>query len=117
MSRCRFMTVAVILGDPDRPNSLLPDQLLGASGLAVEELKATLASLTQYRFFYLTAHATLIDDLRFRATEIDLVLNFCDEGFKNRAGHELHIPTLLEMLDLPYTGSGPQCRAQCYALA
>lgn len=42
------------------------------------------------------------------------VFNLCDEGFYNQATLELHIPALLEMLNIPYTGSGPSCLAQCY---
>jgi D-alanine-D-alanine ligase len=38
----------------------------------------------------------------------------CDEGFFNDARNELHVPALLEILKIPYTGSGPQCLAFCY---
>jgi len=38
----------------------------------------------------------------------------CDEGFNNDARKELHIPALLELLGIPYTGSGPQSLAYCY---
>ncbi|MCA9399225.1 MAG: D-alanine--D-alanine ligase, partial [Candidatus Omnitrophica bacterium] len=37
-----------------------------------------------------------------------------DEGFNNEAIKELHVPSLLEMLGIPYTGSNPQCLAYCY---
>ncbi len=46
--------------------------------------------------------------------KIDFALNFCDEGFYNDATKELHIPALLETFNTPYSGSGPQCLAQCY---
>jgi D-alanine-D-alanine ligase len=45
---------------------------------------------------------------------IDYVLNLCDEGFDNEATQELHIPALLEVIGIPYTGAGPQCLASCY---
>jgi D-alanine-D-alanine ligase len=38
----------------------------------------------------------------------------CDEGFENDPLKELHIPALLEMLWIPYTGAGPRCLAYCY---
>ena len=43
-----------------------------------------------------------------------LVLNFCDEGYFNDAFKELHVPTLLEISNLTYSGSGPNCLAMCY---
>jgi D-alanine-D-alanine ligase len=43
-----------------------------------------------------------------------LVFNLCDEGYNNDPRQELHVPALLEMLNLPYTGSAPQCLAYCY---
>ena len=42
------------------------------------------------------------------------VLNFCDEGFNNDAFMEMHVPALLEMLDIPYSGAGPACLGLCY---
>ncbi len=41
-------------------------------------------------------------------------MNLCDEGYKNDPRQELHVPALLEQLELPYTGAGPQCLAYCY---
>ena len=40
--------------------------------------------------------------------------NLCDEGFNNEATKELHVPALLEMLGIRYTGGDPQCLAYCY---
>ena len=37
-----------------------------------------------------------------------------DEGFNNEASKELHVPSLLEMLDIRYSGGNPQCLAYCY---
>jgi D-alanine-D-alanine ligase len=38
----------------------------------------------------------------------------CDEGFNNDAFLEMHVPALLEMLDIPYSGAGPACLGLCY---
>jgi D-alanine-D-alanine ligase len=46
--------------------------------------------------------------------KIDFVFNLCDEGFGNDPTRELHVPALLEILGIPYTGAGPQCLAYCY---
>jgi D-alanine-D-alanine ligase len=56
----------------------------------------------------------MIQDLQAIADQIDLVFNLCDEGFNNQATKELHILSLLEILDLPYTGGTPKCLAYCY---
>jgi D-alanine-D-alanine ligase len=106
--------VAVLLGDPMKPNSLLPNELLSNTDTAFRQLRTALRALNDYEFRYFTKHDSLIDDLRRHAHEIDLVFNLCDEGFNNQAKHELHVPALLELLGIPYTGSGPQCLAQCY---
>jgi len=63
---------------------------------------------------YLDNHDTLIQGLMKLKGKIDLVFNLCDEGYYNDARNELHVPSLLEVLGLPYTGSGPQCLAYCY---
>jgi len=42
------------------------------------------------------------------------VLNLCDEGFNNDAFLELHVPSVLEMLGVPYSGAGPACLRLCY---
>ena len=42
------------------------------------------------------------------------VFNLCDEGYNNDAQKELHIPVLLEVLGIPYSGAGPNCLAYCY---
>jgi D-alanine-D-alanine ligase len=41
-----------------------------------------------------------------------LVLNFC-EGFAGRATGEAHVASLLELLGVPYTGSGPDAMLLC----
>ena len=57
-------------------------------------------------------HARLLE--RFAADPPDLVLNFCDTGFRNVATQELHVPALLELLGVPYSGATPACMAICY---
>jgi D-alanine-D-alanine ligase len=42
------------------------------------------------------------------------VLNLCDEGYNNDAFMELHVPAVLEMLDIPYSGAGPSSLGLCY---
>jgi D-alanine-D-alanine ligase len=44
----------------------------------------------------------------------EFVLNLCDTGFRNVASRELHLPALLELLGIPYSGATPACIALCY---
>src|SRR4030042_5783554 len=43
---------------------------------------------------------------------VDIVFNIA-EGRGNYRSREAQIPSILEMLDVPYTGSDPQCLAIC----
>lgn len=44
--------------------------------------------------------------------DADVVFNIA-EGLGNHRGREAQIPSVLEMLDIPYTGSAPACLAVC----
>jgi D-alanine-D-alanine ligase len=107
--------VAVLLGDPTKTDIVKPDTLFDEDDyITIEELKTALSSLKNYKFTYLDNHDTLINNLIKLRPEIDFVLNLCDEGFNNNPRSELHIPSLLEILNIPYSGSNPQCLAYCY---
>ena len=107
--------VAVVLGDPRRPD---PMKLGGAFDsddfYVVDRLREALATLSGFQFTYLDDHDRLFDDLHALQGDVDLVLNLCDEGFDNDPHKELHVPAMLDLLGLPYTGGGPQCLAHCY---
>ena len=45
-------------------------------------------------------------------TEVDFVFNIA-EGWGNYRSREAQVPSVLEMLDIPYSGSDPQCLAIC----
>jgi D-alanine-D-alanine ligase len=47
-----------------------------------------------------------------RRESVDIVFNIA-EGRGNYRGREAQVPSLLEMLDIPYTGSDPLCLAVC----
>lgn len=105
--------VAVILGDPTKPDPLKPLCIFDDDDFyTINQLQDALRNLEGYQFIYLNNHDTLISDLE--KLKIDFVFNLCDEGYNNDAGKELHIPSLLEMLGIPYTGSGPQSLVYCY---
>jgi len=107
--------VAVIFGDPDKPDIIKPASVFDEDDYnTIDRLKMALSALKGYKFMYLSNHNTLIHDLVKLKPRLDLVLNLCDEGFNNDSSKEMHLPALLEILDIPYTGSNPQCLAYCY---
>ena len=107
--------VVVLLGDHTKPDKLKPNGIFDEDDFyTIDKLKSTLNELEGYNFIYLSKHDTLIQDLMKLKGKIDYVFNLCDEGFENDPLKELHIPALLEMLHIPYTGAGPRCLAYCY---
>ncbi|TFF63501.1 MAG: methyltransferase domain-containing protein [Promethearchaeota archaeon] len=107
--------ITVILGDPRRIDIIKPDALFDDDDIyTINQLKSALNELKDYQFTYLDNHENLIKDLNRNKTKIDFVFNLCDEGYYNDARKELHLPALLEILGIPYSGSGPQCLAFCY---
>ncbi len=107
--------VTVILGDPmkrdpGRPAPGYEDN----DRYTIDQMKDALKNLPDYNFTYISSHDSLINDLTRLRKNIDFVFNLCDEGYNNEASKELHVPSLLEMMDINYTGSGPQCIAYCY---
>jgi D-alanine-D-alanine ligase len=107
--------VSVLMGDHRKPDSVKPGSTFDADDYhTIGELKKALARVPGFRFSYLDDHDTLIRDLQEQAGKIDFVFNLCDEGLRNEAVKELHVPALLEALNVPYTGGNPQCLAYCY---
>jgi D-alanine-D-alanine ligase len=107
--------VAVILGDPNKPDLLKPSTVFDDDDFyTIDQLKSGLRELKDFQFVYLNSHDTLIQELTKLKGKIDFAFNLCDEGYYNDPQKELHIPSLLEMLSISYTGSGPQCLAYCY---
>jgi D-alanine-D-alanine ligase len=107
--------VVVLMGDPSKPDPLKPLLIFDDDDFyTIDQLKSALRENEEYNFTYLHNHDVVVTDLMRLIGKIDLAFNLCDEGYNNDARKELHIPSLLEMLVIPYTGSGPQCLAFCY---
>jgi len=107
--------IVVLMGDPSLNDIIKPDEVFDDDDFnTINQLKVALSKLGDYKFSYLNNHATLSADLMKIKGKTDFVFNLCDEGFNNEAIKELHIPALLEVLKLPYTGSNPQNLAYCY---
>jgi D-alanine-D-alanine ligase len=112
--------VVVLLGDPSKPDPLKPKGIFDDDDLyTIDQLKEALREIEQkgyYRFTYLTNHDTFIQDLikLKEKGKVDFVFNLCDEGYYNNPRKELHVPALLGILKIPYTGAKPHCLAHCY---
>ena len=109
----RRKRIAVLLGDPRLPDAVKPGGSFSELDLdTVSRLKEALTELPEYTFDYLDNHPGLLGRLQRKRPE--LVLNLCDEGYRNDAQMELHVPALLEILSVPYSGAGPTCLGLCY---
>ncbi len=107
------LDVTVLLGDPRLPDGVKRNGEFNPEDFdTVRKLKDALSELTNYKFRYLDNHATLERDLSDLRT--DLVMNLCDEGYNNDPFKELHVPALLDVLGIPYTGAPPSTLAACY---
>ena len=108
-----FRDILVLLADPRLPDLSKPGGRFTDDDFdQVKRLRAALTSLTDRDFVYLDDHRSLYASLHDAAPRF--VLNFCDTGLGNDARRELHVPAMLEMLDLPYSGSGPVALRLCY---
>jgi D-alanine-D-alanine ligase len=111
--RAALCEVTVLLGDPELPDAVKREGRFNTEDLeTTDRLKGALAELEGYRFSYLDRHDALTRILTEEPP--GLAFNLCDEGFENDAFKELHVPALLEMLGIPYTGAGPSCLALCF---
>ncbi len=105
--------VTVILGDPRLADSAKRGAQFNPEDFeAFDRMKKALEQLQAYHFTYLDNHRTLLSDLLRNSPRF--AFNLCDTGYENVARRELHIPAMLEMLGIPYSGAGPVCLALCY---
>ena len=111
--KMQALDITVIMGDPRLPDAVKRNGTFNPEDLeTVRKLKDALSELPQYRVRYLDNHKTLQRDIAELHT--DLVLNLCDEGYNNDPFKELHVPAMLDVLGIPYTGAGPSALAACY---
>jgi D-alanine-D-alanine ligase len=107
------LRVCVLTGDPRLPDLTKRDHRYNEEDLVTHRaMRAAFESFQGYRFEFEDDHARLFE--RFGHDPPDLVINFCDTGFRNVATQELHVPALLEMLGVPYSGAAPAGMVLCY---
>ncbi|KAJ3083408.1 hypothetical protein HK102_001092 [Quaeritorhiza haematococci] len=127
-----FPEITVMVGDANRPcfgklnNTWNPEDLETRQKLLNSLLDL---GYTSSQIKVVDDHSTMLKDLwemvqeRRNHNQRDastpppppmFVFNLCDEGFDNDALKELHIPAVLDMLEIPYSGAGANCLAICY---
>ncbi|MBE7558214.1 methyltransferase domain-containing protein [bacterium] len=108
-----YPDVTVVLGDPSLPDIVKREGQFNPEDFeTIQRLQDALAELSEYRFSYFDNHASMLST--FRNSPPQFVFNLCDEGYNNDAFMELHVPAMLEMLGIPYTGAGPSALGLCY---
>ena len=109
----RFRRIAVLTGDAGLPD---PTKRGGAyheeDSVTHRAMAEAFAGLEGFEFAFLGEHATLLE--RLRQDPPDLVVNFCDTGFRNVPTLELNLPAYLELLGIPYTGAPPAAMVLCF---
>jgi len=107
------LRILVITGDHTIPDPEKVDGRYNDEDLkAHHEMEKAFADLPRLECTVLADHSRLLDLLR--EQRFDLVVNFCDTGYRNRVLLELHVPAYLELLDIPCTGSPPSAIALTY---
>ena len=107
------LRICVLTGDPRLPDPTKRDHRYNEEDFVTQRaMRAAFESLPGFDFEFLDDHRALHE--RFAHDPPDLVVNFCDTGLRNVPTQELHVPALLEMLGVPYSGASPACMAICY---
>ncbi len=105
--------ITVVTGDPRLRDPTKRDARYHEEDAVTHQaMKEAFQSLEGYTFAFLDDHEALLD--RLRTQPPDLVVNFCDTGFRNCPTMELNIPAVLELLEIPHTGAPPATMAICY---
>lgn len=108
-----FKHVTVIMGDPSLPDTVKRGGQFNPEDMdTIQRLEGALVELSEFTFSYLRDHKNLLAELRNNPPAF--VLNLCDEGYMNDAFLELHVPAIMEMRGIPYSGAGPTCLGLCY---
>ena len=97
--------ITVLLEDPRLPYPYAGGAFSEVDTADLGRLEETLERLERYRFELLDDHENLAATLADRRPRF--VFNLCDTGLRNRGSLEGHIPALLEILEIPYSGAGP----------
>ncbi|KAJ3385812.1 hypothetical protein HDU92_002841 [Lobulomyces angularis] len=110
-----FKVLTVILGDPNQKCLGKFDNNWNTEDFETrKKLMDCLYDLgfKQKNVVVIDKHSEILNTLL--SKKPDFVFNLCDEGLNNDALKELHIPAILDMLEVPYSGAGPTCLSVCF---
>lgn len=103
----------VLMGDPRLPDTVKMNGQFNPEDFdTIHRLKDALNQIEGFQFTYFDNHKNLIRT--FSQKPPSFVMNLCDEGWNNDPFMELHPTALMEMLNIPYSGAGPECLSICY---
>lgn len=110
----------LVLHHSDFDGEALPDEELNLQELLRAEAATTAENVSRglvSRGHFVEVQAIGADDLGDLSTQLrqdppDLVFNLC-ESLGGDARHQVLVPSLLELLGVPYTGSGSLCLGLC----
>jgi D-alanine-D-alanine ligase len=74
------------------------------------EIIATALESKGHSIIRLSGGTAFLSNIRYQ--DVDIIFNIA-EGRGNYRSREAQVPSILEMMDIPYTGSDPQCLAIC----
>jgi len=107
------LRICVLTGDPRLPDPTKRDHRYNEEDFVTHgAMREAFESLPGFAFDFIDDHSALFE--RLSDDPPDLVINFCDTGLRNVPAQELHVPALLEILGVPYSGAAPACMAICY---
>lgn len=108
-----IMKLAVITGDHAATDSTKLGATYGAEDLVAHgAMVAAFQSLGRFEITVFNTHRDLL--VRLVEAKPDIVVNFCDTGLGNQPSRELHVPAMLEVEGIPYTGACPQAMVMCF---
>ena len=103
----------VITGDHSQPDPTKRGSQYNEEDMVTHNaMCAAFESLSVHQFDFRNSHQDLLDNLRTQPP--DLVINFCDTGFKNIPTQELNLPAFMELYGIPYSGAPPAAMVICY---
>lgn len=108
----RFEEITILMGDPSKPCAGKLNNVWNSEDLETRKRLFAALEISGINFKIIESHEGLYGDLF--ESRPKFVFNLCDEGFQNDPFKELHVPALLEMLNIPYSGAGPTCLAFCF---
>ncbi|KAH6586991.1 hypothetical protein BASA50_000040 [Batrachochytrium salamandrivorans] len=110
-----FESITVLMGDTSiacvgKLNNAWNDEDMATRKRLIDALYDM--GYTEKQIRIVENHSSLVHVLSEK--DMQFVLNLCDEGYRNDALMEMHVPALLDIANVQYSGAGPNCLAFCY---